>query len=135
MKTVIFVGGTSYSGSTLLDMILSNDPRGFSCGEVYAMFWPYSPRHVKPVCMCGTHNCGVWETARTRGEEHVYETIFQYYPETDFIVDSSKDVFWIEAFFKSILQHLFHNFTPQHGYGYTCVAPASCFEAKSKGMY
>ena len=28
-RKVIFVGGISFSGSTLLDMMLSNDPEGF----------------------------------------------------------------------------------------------------------
>ena len=45
MKQVIFVGSTSYSGSTFFDMTLGNDPTGFSCGEVYAFFHPFRPHH------------------------------------------------------------------------------------------
>jgi hypothetical protein len=37
--------------------------------------------------------------------------------------------------FKSLLQRLFHNFALQHINGYACVVPASCLEAKPKGMY
>ena len=57
MKKVIFIGGTSYSGSTFFDMILANDPKGFSCGEVNALFNPYRPHHTDPLCGCGDINC------------------------------------------------------------------------------
>lgn len=95
MKKVIFVGGTSYSGSTLLDMILANDPRGFSCGEVHALFYPWRPHHVNPECGCGDENCNVWSTVLNRGEKKLYETIFDLFG-VDFVVDSSKDLFWIQ---------------------------------------
>ena len=45
-RMVIFVGGTSFSGSTLVDMMLANDPAGLSCGEVYAIFYPYRRHHL-----------------------------------------------------------------------------------------
>jgi hypothetical protein len=95
MKRVIFVGGTSYSGSTFFDMVLGNDPHGFSCGEVYALFWPHRAHHVRPTCGCGDPECGLWPAVKERGEERLYETIFERRPEAEFIVDSSKNLFWI----------------------------------------
>ena len=37
-KKVIFIGGSSYSGSTFLDMMLSSGDNGFTAGEVSALF-------------------------------------------------------------------------------------------------
>lgn len=95
MKQVIFIGGTSYSGSTLLDMILAHDPKGFSCGEVRALFHPWRPHHVNPECGCGEETCDVWRQVLQHGEDALYETIFDRF-DADFIVDSSKDLFWMK---------------------------------------
>lgn len=94
-KKVIFIGGSSYSGSTLLDMILANAPQGFSCGEVHALFHPYRRRHIRFECGCGDPGCGVWPAVLKHGAQHLYETIFLSFPEVEFIVDSSKDPMWI----------------------------------------
>ena len=95
MKKVIFVGGTSFSGSTFLDMILANDPRGFSCGEVRALFHPWRPHHINPECGCGDVNCRIWQQVLENGEKNLYKTIFSLF-DVDFILDSSKDLFWIK---------------------------------------
>lgn len=94
-KKVIFIGGTSFSGSTFLDMILANDPKGFSCGEVYALYNPYRPHHINPKCGCGNSDCQIWNYILAKGDELFYETIFNLFPSVNFIVDSSKDPFWI----------------------------------------
>ena len=60
-KKVIFVGGTSFSGSTFLDMMLANGEEGFSAGEVYALFYPYRPGHINPQCCCGDPSCTIWK--------------------------------------------------------------------------
>jgi hypothetical protein len=95
MKKVIFIGGTSYSGSTFFDMILANDSRGFSCGEVHALFHPYREHHYAPLCGCGDKNCKIWDRVKADGERNVYRTIFELNPHVNFIVDSSKDPFWV----------------------------------------
>ena len=95
MRKVIFIGGTSYSGSTFLDMILANDPKGFSCGEVYALFHPFRRYHIHPICGCGDKGCNIWTRILKNGEKHLYETIFDMFPNVEFIVDSSKNPFWI----------------------------------------
>ena len=96
MKKVIFIGGTSYSGSTFLDMILANDPKGFSCGEVHALFNPYRPHHIRPDCGCGDDNCNTWNKIKKGGKKKLYETLFDIFPDTEFIIDSSKNPFWIK---------------------------------------
>jgi len=94
MKKVIFIGGTAYSGSTFFDMILANDPNGFSCGEVYALFRPHRPHHINPECGCGQKGCTIWKTVLENGEKYLYQTILNLFTEKVFIVDSSKNPFW-----------------------------------------
>jgi hypothetical protein len=94
-KKVIFIGGSSYSGSTMLDMMLSNTKSGFSVGEVYAMFRPFRPHHFKPLCGCGDLGCKLWVKIKDKGENNLYQSIFEEFPEIDYIVDSSKDPLWI----------------------------------------
>jgi hypothetical protein len=96
IKKVIFIGGSSYSGSTMLDMMMANSIEGFSLGEVCALFRPYRPHHFNPECGCGNSNCDFWLQVRNAGEEHLYETIFKLLPDVSFIVDSSKDPWWIQ---------------------------------------
>ena len=97
-KKVIFIGGTSYSGSTFFHLTLANDPHGFGTGEVRHLFWPEKQRHVSASwkCGCGDPECTYWARVKQRGEQHLYESIFEFSPEVDFIVDSSKNVIWVE---------------------------------------
>lgn len=97
MKKVIFVGGTAFSGSTFFGMTLGNDPRGFSCGEVRNFLNPTRPHHMTLPCGCGQKDCKIWEQIKNKGQERLYDTIFERFPEVDFIVDSSKSPFWIRS--------------------------------------
>lgn len=94
-RKVIFIGGSSYSGSTMLDMMLANSDQGFSAGEVHALFRPFRPHHFNPVCGCGDTSCQLWDTVKENGEILLYETIFNLLPNVSYIVDSSKDPWWI----------------------------------------
>ncbi len=102
-KTILFIGGSSYSGSTMLDMMLSNTKQGFSVGEVHALFRPYRPHHFKPICGCATPNCNIWEKIRDRGEQNLYQSVFNEFKSTEYIVDSSKNPYWIERQTKNAL--------------------------------
>jgi hypothetical protein len=97
MKQVIFVSGTSWSGSTFFQLTLANDPKGFACGEIRHIFRPSRDSHIKREWQCGCFdpNCTVWEQVKARGEKHLYETIFELHPEVDFILDASKRVSWV----------------------------------------
>ena len=44
-KKLVFIGGTARSGSTLLDKIISNDPKVMSLGEIHAIFCPTRKHH------------------------------------------------------------------------------------------
>ncbi len=91
-RTVIFVGGTSYSGSTLLDMMLANDAAGLSCGEVHAVFYPFRPHHLQ---LEGLSESIDWRAMKASGPKNLYLNLFERFPETRFIVDSSKSPLWI----------------------------------------
>lgn len=97
MKKVIFVSGTSYSGSTFLHMTLGNDPHGFAGGEMWHLFHPVKEKHFKEtwVCGCDDPSCQLWDKVKRNGEQRMYETIFDENPEVEFIVDSGKNVMWI----------------------------------------
>jgi hypothetical protein len=93
-RFVTFIGGTAYSGSTLLDMILANDPTGFSCGEVGALVYPFRRHHRSPACGCGDPDCTIWRDPRAATTD-VHRYLFDRFPELRFLVDSSKSVEWI----------------------------------------
>lgn len=95
MKKVIFIGSNSYSGSTFFSMVLSNAPNGFCCGEVINFLNPTRPFHPNYICSCGDKNCKIWSQIKRKNQNNFYETIFNMLPNVDYIVDSSKDPFWI----------------------------------------
>ena len=95
MKKVIFVGGTSFSGSTFFHMTLANDPKGFAVGESRWLFNPHRSYHVNRLCGCGDENCQVWPQVYKNGSDRLFDSIFDQFPEVEFIVDSSKNPFWI----------------------------------------
>ena len=101
-KKVIFVAGAQYSGTTLLDAILANDDHGFSCGEVKTYFYPYRPHHYEPDCGCATPDCDIWPQIKKLGEKNVHASIFNRFPDVDFIVDSSKEILWIASQIKNL---------------------------------
>jgi hypothetical protein len=96
VNSVFFIGGTSYSGSTFFDMTLANDPHGFSCGEVHALFRPYRDHHHNSTCGCGDKDCDIWPRVREEGEDRLYDSLFKHLPSVDFAVDSSKAPLWID---------------------------------------
>ena len=91
-RTVVFVGGTSYSGSTMLDMMLANDDDALSCGEVYAIFHPFRRHHLNLDQLASTID---WPAIKRAGAKHLYHNLFDRFPSCRLIVDSSKSPIWI----------------------------------------
>ena len=104
MNKVIFVASASYSGSTLLDMTLGNDPAGFSLGEVSAVYWPTKKHHLRRECSCGIYNCEVWKSLEKVPETLLYKSLFDTRPSLNFIVDSSKSPLWIKRRVRDLKQ-------------------------------
>lgn len=94
MKKVIFVGGTSFSGSTLLDMILSNDPKGISLGEIHALAFPYRKHHIEERLLAMKDMR--WNFILNHSIKDFYLNIFRMFPEYDLFIDSSKNPLWIK---------------------------------------
>ena len=94
-RQVIFVGGTSYSGSTMLDMMLSHGPGGFSCGEVAAVYSPYRRRHLSYDDNSNNNSDVQWRSIIGDNPDELYESIFAADPQISRIIDSSKDPIWI----------------------------------------
>lgn len=96
MKTLINILSIPRSGSTLLDAMLGNAEDAFSCGEMYALYRPYRKQHFRPHCSCGEPDCSIWTKLQKVPESQVHQTLFQDMG-YDLVVDSSKDISWLEA--------------------------------------
>ncbi|NNJ92074.1 MAG: hypothetical protein HKP55_10385 [Gammaproteobacteria bacterium] len=93
-RKVILVLGTGRSGSTIVDLILGNDDRGMSCGEVYAYFRPWRKMHRHPTCSCSSGvECPVFNKMRELHENGFHENCLNTL-NMDFIIDSSKEINW-----------------------------------------
>ena len=94
MPLLINVYGTERSGSTMLDLILGNDPKGFSLGEVANWFYPTRSHHFDIKCACGVYPCPVWEKIKDIDKDIFHEKLFEIL-NVDFLVDSSKFLPWV----------------------------------------
>jgi len=90
---LINICGTARSGSTMVDLMLGNDPRAFSLGEVHAWFRPFRTHHFDIICSCGQNNCP-WEKLKTLKEDEFYQRSFEIL-DVDILVDSSKNLTWV----------------------------------------
>ncbi len=102
-KKVIFIASTSFSGSTMLDMILGNDKLGFSCGELRGFMNPWRKNHLETDFISDESEM-FWTKVKNNGVSNIYNTIFDSYPNIRYIVDSTKDLFWIKKRSKEILK-------------------------------
>ena len=95
-RTIIRIGGTAYSGSTLLDLMLSSADKAFSCGEVFAVFRPFRMHHFSPDCTCRDRNCPIWAPVIASGEKRLWQSLSGLMPDVQFFIDSSKDLVWLK---------------------------------------
>ena len=102
-KTLINICGSERSGSTMLDLIIGNDPKAFSCGEIYALYHPWRTHHFEPKCGCG-EECEYLKEFKSIREEQFHNLLFEKYGYS-WIVDSSKDLNWIIDNQKWVIQN------------------------------
>lgn len=91
-KKIIFIGGTARSGSTLLDLILANDPNAMSLGEINALFTPTRKHHFEELKKLKEDS--VWSKIIAGGKQNLYPNLIKYFPNIEIFVDSSKDPLW-----------------------------------------
>jgi len=94
LNLYINIGGTSRSGSTLLGKILSNDVKGLYTGEMQAIFYPKRIHHYEVIKEVKSKE-NEWNSILQSGFEHLPSSIFNCFKGVKFIVDSSKNSFWI----------------------------------------
>lgn len=93
MKTIINIFGAGRSGTTMLDLMLGNDDRSFSLGEVHAWFRPYREHHFKIICSCGEDPCPYWSDIQHLDEKNFHTKSFDLL-KVDYLIDSSKNLNW-----------------------------------------
>lgn len=91
-KRILFIAGTSYSGSTLLDLILANDDDSTSLGEIEAIFHPFKKHHL--VKIRGLKSDPLWGRKLKEGAGRLYYDLHESLGVST-IVDSSKNPAWI----------------------------------------
>lgn len=92
MKKIICIGGTSRSGSTLLDVILANDPKAMSLGEIQFLFRPTRKHNFEE--REKLKGDAIWSQILQGGAKNLYPNLIRLFPDVDIFVDSSKDPFW-----------------------------------------
>jgi hypothetical protein len=91
-KKIIFIAGTSYSGSTLIDLILSNSSNATSVGEIEAIFNPVKIHHLNKIKEIKSDP--VWGDLLDKGVKKLYQNLHDIL-DVEIIVDSSKNPAWI----------------------------------------
>lgn len=91
-KKIIFIAGTSYSGSTLIDLILSNSSNAISVGEIESIFNPVKIHHLKKIEEIKYDP--VWGPVLNKGVNQLYQNLHDIL-DVEIIVDSSKNPAWI----------------------------------------
>ncbi len=100
MKKIIFIAGTARSGSTLLDLILSNDERAMSLGEIASLFHPTRKHHFEEIEKLKKDE--KWNVIISGGRKNLYPNLVKLFPEIDIFVDSSKNPFWFKYHMNSL---------------------------------
>ena len=93
-KKLIFVGGTARSGSTLLDLILANDPKAMSLGEIHALFRPTRKHHFEEIK--NKKEDPIWSKIIIEGRKKMFQNLSYYFPDIQIFIDSSKDPYWFQ---------------------------------------
>jgi len=102
-KTLINICGSERSGSTMLDLIIGNDPKAFSCGEIYALYRPWRTHHFQPTCGCG-EECEFLREFKSIREGQFHNQLFEKFGYL-WVVDSSKDLSWVIDNQKWVIQN------------------------------
>ena len=94
-RTVIFVCSCSYSGSTLLNLMLASNKSSFATGEISFAFHPRKAHHLSIRCGCGDSDCDIWPSLIKGKPENIHSLIMDKYGKR-LVVDSSKEPWWVE---------------------------------------
>ncbi|MGB1003027.1 MAG: hypothetical protein ACPGVC_02270 [Salibacteraceae bacterium] len=90
---VIFVGGTVRSGTSLVNVILSNQDKAMALGEIHGLISPVMKKHVVLIDELKSHP--EWSKIAAGGKANLYKNLFRFFPDIEVFIDSSKDPLWI----------------------------------------
>ena len=91
---LINVCGASFSGTTMLDLMLGNAPDAASCGEVGAWYRPKRRDRVALSCPCGSDPCPRWGRFAGVPEDRFHREAFGRWGVRT-VVDSTKALAWV----------------------------------------
>jgi len=91
-RTVVFIMGTSFSGSSLLNSLFDSQPNTRGLGEAVHLI------HKPTNAWCGHCKCHVDQCQLQKRicPDRFYESVFDVYPESEVVVNSSKH--WGQCF-------------------------------------
>ena len=124
-KTIIYIGGYGRSGSTALELYLSQKYNYFSCGELISV---NKKNFREIICNCGkTLNCcDFWSKCKFNNSSNIIDFAFKK-SKNSVLVDSSKTTYL--SFFRPFLLSLNFNVI----YVYNTRNPSDVFKSISKG--
>lgn len=93
-RIIIFIGGTSRSGSTLLDLILGNNKQAVSLGEISSIIHPTKEKHF--ISRSKLLSDKIWGDIFRDKKSKLYDNIINAFPNKEIFIDSSKDPLWID---------------------------------------
>jgi hypothetical protein len=94
MPKLVTICGESYSGTTMLELMLGHSARAFSCGEVAYWYRPVTQSHRRLDCGCGADPCGAWEQLRDIPAQRFHAELCRRL-DVDLVTDSSKRLSWV----------------------------------------
>jgi len=95
-RKVAFIGSSSFSGSTAMDLIVGTSEGAISLGEIGKVFYPRREIHSQRECGCMNPSCKFWDGILGRSEKGVHLRVFENHDAT-LLSDSTKDPFWIKS--------------------------------------
>lgn len=84
MAKLIYVSGASFTGTTMMGLILANQSNGFAMGEVWSIFRKGLPEDVA--------TDEEWQVAYSKGRKWIH---FYFLNNYDVVTDSSKRIGWV----------------------------------------
>ena len=94
IKTVVFVGGSVRSGTTVVGLFLANALNGFALGEVVALFNRRRRKLISNLSESMYYN-SVIDINESKPKDF-YTKVFKHFNQFDVFIDSSKNPHWIK---------------------------------------
>ena len=88
------IGGCNRSGTTILNLIIANDPRGMALGEIGNLFKPHLKEHA--IKLQELEKDPIWKQILAGGPKMLCKNLIKFFPEIDYFVDSTKLPEWYQ---------------------------------------